>query len=53
MRALIGWLGAFLASAVGWKVGSYVGVGTAWVLACIAGGAGLYAGRRWFDDNLR
>jgi hypothetical protein len=52
VRTIIGALGAFLAGLAGWKIGSQAGPGTAWVLSCIGGGAGLYFGRRWFDDNL-
>lgn len=53
MRALIGWLAAFLAGTAGWWLGVKVGLGTAVIVSAVAGGAGLYAGYRWFDANLK
>ena len=53
MRGLIGWLAAFLAGSAGWWLGAKVGFGTAVVLGAVAAGAGMYAGYRWFDMNLR
>ncbi len=53
MRALIGWLAAFVAGSAGWWLGSKVGLGTAVVLGSVGTGVGLYYGYRWFDDNLR
>lgn len=53
VRRLIGWLAAFLAGSAGWWLGAKVGVGTAVVLGAVAGGAGMYAGYRWFDANLK
>ena len=53
MRALIGWLCAFLAGSAGWWLGAKVGLGTAVVLGAVATGAGLYACYRWFDQNLK
>lgn len=53
MRALIGWLAAFLAGSLGWWLGAKIGLGAAVVLSAMASGAGLYAGFRWFDNNLR
>jgi len=52
MRALVGWLAAFLVGSAGWWLGARVGLGTAVVLGSVAGGVGLYAGYRWFDQNL-
>ena len=53
MRGLIGWLAAFLAGSAGWWLGAKLGLGAAVVLGAVAGGAGLYAGYRWFDSNLK
>jgi hypothetical protein len=53
MRALIGWLTAFIAGSAGWWLGAKVGPGTAVVLGAVATGVGLYAGYRWFDQNLK
>jgi hypothetical protein len=52
MRAVIGWLAAFLGGSAGWWLGAKIGLGTAVVLSAVAGGVGLYAGYRWFDQNL-
>jgi hypothetical protein len=53
MRGVIGWLAAFIAGWFGWWLGAKVGLGAAVVLSAVAGGAGMYAGYRWFDQNLR
>jgi hypothetical protein len=53
MRNIIGWLGATILSAAGWWLGAHVGLLTAVILSSIAGGAGLYYGFRWFDQNLK
>lgn len=53
MRMIIGWLGAFLLGSAGWWLGARVGLVTAVIASAIAGGAGLYYGYRWFDQNLK
>jgi len=53
MRSLIGWLGAFLLGSVGWWLGRHLGLGTAMLLSTIGSGCGLWAGFRWFDENLK
>jgi len=53
MRTIIGWLGAVILGSAGWWLGARVGVLTAVVISAIAGGAGLYYGYRWFDQNLK
>ena len=53
VRGLSGWLAAFLAGSAGWWLGAKMGLGAAVVLGAVAGGAGLYAGYRWFDSNLK
>lgn len=53
MRAIIGWLAAFILGSAGWWLGQKVGLGTAVALSAVGTGVGLWAGYRWFDDNLR
>ncbi len=53
MRAIIGWLGAFLAGWAGWWLGAKVGFATGVMLSVVAAGAGMYASYRWFDQNLK
>jgi hypothetical protein len=53
VRALIGWLAAFLTGWAGWWLGAKVGLGTAVVFGAVAGGVGMYVGYRWFDQNLK
>jgi len=53
MRTLLGWISASLFGAVGWWLGGRLGLGAAVLLSAVAGGAGLYYGYRWFDQNLK
>jgi len=53
VRTIIGWLCAWAAGAIGWWLGQKVGLITAVVVSAVAGGLGLYAGYRWFDQNLK
>lgn len=53
MRGIIGWLGAFIVGWGGWWLGGHLGLAGAVVLSAIGTGLGLYAGYRWFDNNLR
>jgi hypothetical protein len=53
MRGLIGWLAAFLAGSAGWWLGAKIGFATGVIVSAVAAGAGMYAGYRWFDQNLR
>lgn len=53
MRGLIGWLAAFLAGSAGWWLGRHVGFATGVMLSVLASAVGMYAGFRWFDNNLR
>jgi hypothetical protein len=53
VRSIIGWLGAFVLGSVGWWLGAKVGLGTGVVLGTIGSGGGLWAGFRWFDENLK
>ena len=53
MRGVIGWLAAFVAGSAGWWLGVKLGFGTGVILSVVASGVGLYAGFRWFDQNLK
>ena len=53
MRALIGWLTAFLAGWAGWWLGSQIGFAAGVMFSAVTAGVGMYAGYRWFDRNLR
>jgi len=53
MRALIGWLAAVVASYAGWWLGSKIGFATGVMASVVAAGFGMYAGYRWFDQNLK
>ncbi len=53
MRALIGWLSAFLTGWAGWWLGSRIGFGTRIMLSAVTAGVGMYAGYRWLDANLK
>jgi hypothetical protein len=53
MRTIIGWLCAWIAGGVGWWLGAKLGLMTAVILSAVTGALGLYAGFRWFDENLR
>ena len=53
MRTIIAWLAASIFGAAGWWLGARIGLITAVVVSAIAGGAGLYYGHRWFDQNLK
>jgi hypothetical protein len=53
MRNILGWGGAWICGAAGWWLGARAGLLAAVVLSAFAGGAGLYFGYRWFDQNLK
>ncbi|MFO1394006.1 MAG: hypothetical protein U1F09_09630 [Steroidobacteraceae bacterium] len=53
MRGILGLLGASLAGWAGWWLGAKVGFTTAILLSAVASGVGMYAGYRWFDQNLK
>jgi len=52
VRAIIGWLAAFIVGSAGWWLGQKIGFATAVILSAVGTGVGLYVGYRWFDDNL-
>jgi hypothetical protein len=49
MSKLLGFVGATLVGALGWWVGSAVGLTTAFVLSTVGSGLGLYLARRVVD----
>jgi hypothetical protein len=53
MRTIIAWLCAWAAGSLGWWLGQHLGLVAAVILGGVAGAAGLYAGQRWFDQNLK
>jgi hypothetical protein len=52
MRGIFASLGAFLLGSIGWALGQLVGLMTAVVLGAIGSGAGVYYGRKLFDEWL-
>lgn len=46
MARLLGLTGSFVGGAIGWWLGAFVGVMTAFILSVAGTGAGLYAARR-------
>ena len=46
MGKLLGFIGATLFGAVGWWLGAFVGVMTAWTLSAVGTGVGIYVGKR-------
>lgn len=53
MRAILGWGGAGICGGLGWWLGACLGLWAAVILGAVGSGVGLYAGNRWYDDNLR
>lgn len=49
MHKLLGWLGLFAGSAIGWVVGIRFGFMPAFILSVVGTGVGLYVGRRISD----
>jgi membrane protein YqaA with SNARE-associated domain len=52
MSKLLVFAGATLGGAVGWWLGAFVGVFTAFTISMIGTGVGMYAGRRFAVDYL-
>jgi len=52
MRTIFGGLGALLLGALGWRLGALAGWWAAVLLSALGAGAGLYHGRRLYDDGL-
>jgi len=52
MQRLVGYMAAAVASAIGWKIGSYAGPLVGFFLAIVASAVALYATRRWLRTAL-
>ena len=46
MGKVLAFVGATLFSAVGWWLGAFVGIMTAWMLSAVGTGIGIYVGKR-------
>lgn len=46
MAKLLGFVGSFVGSSIGWWLGARVGIMTAFMLSIVGTGAGIYLGRR-------
>ena len=53
MRSLIGWLTSLVLGSLGWWLGGVIGIGSALLLSLLGSAVGLWAGFRWFDQNLK
>lgn len=52
MRAIFGGLGTLVLGALGWRLGALAGPWAAVPLSALGAGAGLYYGRRLYDEWL-
>ncbi|HEY5998901.1 MAG TPA: hypothetical protein VI078_06295 [bacterium] len=52
MSRFLGFVGASVAGSVGWWLGAFVGVGTAFVVSTVCSGFGWWLARRWADEHL-
>jgi hypothetical protein len=52
MRKLAGFLGLTIGGAIGWWLGAYVGLFSAFVVSTVGSGVGLYYARRAADEYL-
>ena len=52
MRRLLATLGAFVGSTLGWWLGSYVGIMTAFFVSVVGTGLGVYLGTRITRHSL-
>lgn len=52
MRWLVGFIGATIGGAIGWWLGEFVGLMTAFILSTVGTGIGIYYARRWAADHL-
>lgn len=46
MPKLLGFVGSFIGGSIGWWLGAFAGIMTAFMLSMIGTGAGIYMGRR-------
>ncbi|HEX3927149.1 MAG TPA: hypothetical protein VHW65_04070 [Gemmatimonadales bacterium] len=52
MKKLVGWLGATVGSAVGWWLGAYVGIMTAFFVSLVGMALGGYVAVRWLAQHV-
>ncbi len=52
MSKLLALVGATLGGAVGWWLGSLIGLMTAFIISIVGTALGVYAGRRFADEYL-
>ncbi len=52
MSKLLALVGATLGGAVGWWLGSFIGLMTAFIISIVGTALGVYAGRRFADEYL-
>ena len=52
MRMIFGFLGTLAAGSLGWWLGAQASLGLAVALGAVGSGAGLYWGRRLFEEWL-
>jgi uncharacterized membrane protein YjjP (DUF1212 family) len=52
METLIVLISSTVFSALGWWIGDFIGMGTAFVLSIVGTAVGVYLGRRFVQDYL-
>ena len=49
---LVGYFASFFASLIGWQIGHPLGLVAALLLSTIFAAVGMYAARRWWQQNM-
>ena len=52
MVKILGFTGSFVGGTIGWWLGEYAGIMTAFTLSIVGTGLGLYLGRKLASDYL-
>lgn len=52
MAKILGFTGSFVGGTIGWWVGAYAGIMTAFALSILGTGLGIYFGRKIATDYL-
>ena len=52
MVKILGFTGSFVGGTIGWWLGAYAGIMTAFTLSIVGTGLGLYLGRKLASDYL-